>query len=72
VAEEEARAAEAAVQAAAEEEEALATAMWNSSMAEALERCRRQDETSDRRSVRRAECVKHSRFSDGAGPSVGQ
>jgi hypothetical protein len=84
-AEEEARAA-AAVQAAAEEEEARATAeaaatkvafatvtaLWDSSLAEALERRRRQDEMSVRRRARRAECKKRSRFDDGAGPSGGQ
>jgi hypothetical protein len=42
---------------------------WDSSLAEALERRRRQDEVSDRRRARRAECVKRSHFDDGAGPS---
>lgn len=84
-AEEEARAA-AAVQAAAEEEESRATAeaaatkvafatvtaLWDSSLAEALERRRRQYEMSVRRRARRAECKKRSRFDDGASPSGGQ
>ncbi|KAK1670228.1 hypothetical protein QYE76_058387 [Lolium multiflorum] len=51
---------------------AQAEALWDSSLAEALERRRRQDEMSVRRRARRAECKKRSRFDDGAGPSGGQ
>ncbi|KAK1682596.1 hypothetical protein QYE76_043444 [Lolium multiflorum] len=46
--------------------------LWDSSLAEALERRMRQDEVSDHRLARRAEGVKRSRFDDGAGPSGGQ
>jgi hypothetical protein len=43
--------------------------LWDSSLAEALERRRWQDEVSDRRRAWRAECVKRSRFDDGVGLS---
>jgi hypothetical protein len=45
---------------------------WDSSLAEALECRKRQDEMSDRRSARCKECVKLPPFGDGAGPSDGQ
>ncbi|KAK1618181.1 hypothetical protein QYE76_023698 [Lolium multiflorum] len=44
---------------------------WDSSLAEALDRCRRQDEESNRQRERRKECVKWTRFDDGVGPSSG-
>jgi hypothetical protein len=50
----------------------MARVLWDFSLAEALKRRMRQDEMSDRRRAQRAECVKRSRFDDGAGPSGGQ
>jgi hypothetical protein len=50
---------------------ATVTTLWDSSLAEALERRRRQDEMSVRRRARHA-CAKRSRFNDGASPSGGQ
>jgi hypothetical protein len=46
--------------------------LWDSSLAEALERRKRQEEISFRRRAQRAECAKRSRFDDGADPSDGQ
>jgi hypothetical protein len=62
-----------AAQATAEATNSMARrVLWDSSLAETLERRRWQDEMSDRRRARRAECVKRSRFNDGASPSGGQ
>jgi hypothetical protein len=62
----------AAEAAASKVAEAQVVALWDSTLAETLERRRRQDEISVRCPARRVEGVKRSRFDDGAGPSGGQ